>query len=305
MLVHLCLSADFSGDVYWGEYIGLVALVYHCNAYSIVPAMVWRSVHHICNFTFAGTQLVHHFGLFSAPNIAKLPKTLLFGMLFHRSSWRILSWRAKGCIIVVALCSMVVTIALTVLWCLKRCLARRNWWSSTYGGFYFVSIGAIFALGVIYVEFFFLMVAAWMGQYYSTFGFLLMVTCLEVVTGGLVAILFGYFQLCNEGLFSWWWQFGASGGVSIFMLLYSVLWYPTLQPTGWYAPVVYFGFMTWASLVVGLMMGFVGVMASVWFVNKSLGIAEKSIQDETSTLVELTAVESSPSRFTSQEATFA
>ena len=119
-----------------------------------------------------------------------------------------------------------------------------------------------------------------MDQYYGVFGFLFIVYCLEIITCCNVASLFAYYQLCEEGSFNWWWQFVSTGSMSLLVLLYSSLWYGTLEATGVYAPVVYFGSMMWLSLAVFLTMGFLGVQSTIWFIRKIKAIADKSEESE-------------------------
>ena len=72
----------------------------------------------------------------------------------------------------------------------------------------------------------------------------------------------------------------STGSMSLLLLLYSALWYGSLESTGIYAPVVYFGSMMWLSLAVFVTMGFVGVQSTIWFIRKIKAIANKADESE-------------------------
>lgn len=84
-------------------------------------------------------------------------------------------------------------------------------------------------------------------------------------------------MLCSDEHHIWWWQFCSSGaGVSIWFFLWSTLFYRSLEPTSLLTAVLYFGFIVWASLALFLAAGFIGVMASLWFVKAIFSFAESA-----------------------------
>jgi len=163
---------------------------------------------------------------------------------------------------------------LGILWLLRRILLKHKWWSPTLGSIFSFGVVAIVSFGTIYVEMYFLMQSTFNGYCYYTLDWLLLVFFVNIVISGQIAILYGYIQLVYEGRYSWWCQFFASGSVSIVVLVYSFFFFESLDVTGWYATLVYFTTMVWVCLVLFLMLGFVGLITSIWFVNVALRIVQ-------------------------------
>jgi len=215
-------------------------------------------------------------------------KTFLLGILPHRNCMKMMNRRSKLMSSCFVLVFNVFLIPLGLLWVLRRFLIKKNWWSSTLGSIFLLCVGGAILFGTIQVEVFFLMSATFRDTYYYPLGFLLLIFFMEILISGQVAILYGYFQLVHEGSYSWWCQFIASGIVSIFVLLYSLLYslyYYSKDAMGWYPLLVYFITMIWVSLALFLMMGFVGLIASFWFVNVALSITQKGRQNDAPPLV--------------------
>ena len=82
-----------------------------------------------------------------------------------------------------------------------------------------------------YVELFFIMTSLWMDQYYYVFGFTLLVYFILLITCAEMAILLCYYQLCAEDYRWWWYSFFVSGSTSIWLFLYSILWFQHLEPS--------------------------------------------------------------------------
>lgn len=94
------------------------------------------------------------------------------------------------------------------------------------------------------------------------------VTCAEA------NVLINYHQLLSEGFHSWWWQFFYAGAAAIWTLFYSFVYYLQMNADSVSTYMLYFGFMLWASLAMFLMLGFVGLLSSFWFIKTIFSIAK-------------------------------
>jgi transmembrane 9 superfamily protein 2/4 len=132
-----------------------------------------------------------------------------------------------------------------------------------------LDMGGILPFGSCFVEVYYILASVWMGYYYYVFGFLLLVFLLLVVICAEIGILFTYFQLCS-GDYHWWWRsFSNAGSLAIYVFLYSFVYFKQLEANTLAAYMLYFGYMGLTSLALFMMMGFVGVMTSLWF-NKAI-----------------------------------
>mmetsp|Transcript_37750 Transcript_37750/g.87240 ORF Transcript_37750/g.87240 Transcript_37750/m.87240 type:complete len:618 (+) Transcript_37750:63-1916(+) len=127
--------------------------------------------------------------------------------------------------------------------------------------------GGLLAFSAIFTELFFIMSSIWQHHFYYLFGFLAVVLCVLVIMCSEVSIALTYFQLCAAD-HRWWWQsFGAAGSSGVYMFLYSVMYYFTrLDITMMVSTILYFSYMTIASVMFCLLTGAVGVLASFYFV---------------------------------------
>jgi transmembrane 9 superfamily member 2/4 len=116
---------------------------------------------------------------------------------------------------------------------------------------------------------------AWLVVYslYSMIGFLFLALIIVIAVCAELTSLLTYWQLCSED-YDWWWRAFANGGSSaIFFFLFSIYYFharhgcfvsaPDSVPIAKY--VVYFGYMSLASLALFMMMGYVGISASLCF----------------------------------------
>ena len=81
-----------------------------------------------------------------------------------------------------------------------------------------------------------------------------------------------YFQLCNED-YNWWWRSflsaGSSGG---YLFLYSIWYYLSkLNISGFVPTMLYFTYMSMASITFFLLTGSIGFVSCFWFVRKIYG----------------------------------
>lgn len=126
-------------------------------------------------------------------------------------------------------------------------------------------ISGILPFGACCVEIHLIMASMWMEYYYNAFGFLLLVLIILIVTSAEITLLFNYYQLCHEDYHWWWRSFGTAGSTSIYVLLYSFVYFQELQTHSFSGCVFYFGYMGLVSLGLFLTTGFIGVMTSLWF----------------------------------------
>jgi len=128
-----------------------------------------------------------------------------------------------------------------------------------------IFIGGLLPFGACFVELYFILASVWMDYYYYVFGFLFLVFVILVITCAEITLLFNYFQLCNEDYHWWWRSFGNGGSISIWVFLYSFVYFKQLEANSFTTYVLYFGYMGLASLGLLLMTGFIGVMSTLWF----------------------------------------
>jgi transmembrane 9 superfamily member 2/4 len=145
---------------------------------------------------------------------------------------------------------------------IPRQIPNQRWFM---GAPFTLMTGGILPFALCYVELFFIMTSLWDHTYFTTFGFLLFVFCILLITCAEITILVIYFQLRNED-YHWWWRcFGTAGSVAVYVFIYCLLYFYQWKDGGVWAYVFYFGYMGLSTLGLFLMMGFVGVASSLWF----------------------------------------
>jgi transmembrane 9 superfamily protein 2/4 len=134
-------------------------------------------------------------------------------------------------------------------------------------------IGGVLPFGAVFTEMFFIMSSIWQHQEYYLFGFLFLVLIILVITCAEVSISLAYFQLTAEDWRWWWRSFLVSGSSAFFVFGYSVLFYMTrLDPSGQMVTfVLYFVWMSIASITFMLFTGTVGALATFLFVRAIYG----------------------------------
>ena len=144
-------------------------------------------------------------------------------------------------------------------------------------GFFFttpivMAAGGILPFGAVFVELFFILSSLWLDQYYYVFGFLLLVFVLLAVTCAEISIVLVYFQLCAEDHRWWWRSIIASGSAGIYLFLYSVYYYLTrLHMADRVSVLLYFGYMSLASVLFFLLTGVIGYLSTFRFVHLIYG----------------------------------
>lgn len=111
----------------------------------------------------------------------------------------------------------------------------------------------ILPFGAIFVELFFIMSSLWSNRIYYMFGFLFLSFGLLVVTSASVTILMVYMLLCAENYHWQWRAFASSGASSIFVFLYSLLYWARM--------------LSFSSFTGGLLyLGYSILLSFLWFV---------------------------------------
>jgi transmembrane 9 superfamily protein 2/4 len=130
-------------------------------------------------------------------------------------------------------------------------------------------LGGVLPFGACFVELFFIMSSIWMDQYYYVFGFLLVVFAILVITCAEISVVLCYFSLCAED-YRWWWKsILTSGSTSIYIFLYSIVYFNRLEGQMFVTYLLYFGYMGVISFGMFLVTGTVGFF-SCWYFNYSI-----------------------------------
>jgi transmembrane 9 superfamily protein 2/4 len=152
----------------------------------------------------------------------------------------------------------------------KRVSQSGQHWSSH--PLFVYGIGGSLPFAAVFTELYFLMSSVWQHHAYHLFGFLALVLIILVFTCAETAVAFTYFQLTTEDPEWWWRSFGVSGAGAFYMFAYSVAYFYTrLQMTKFASVVLYFGYMSFASVSFALMTGSIGLISSFLFVRVIYG----------------------------------
>jgi transmembrane 9 superfamily protein 2/4 len=132
-----------------------------------------------------------------------------------------------------------------------------------------MALAGLIPFAAAYVELFFIMNSLWMDQFYYVFGFTLAVYLILIVTCAEVTVLLVYYQLCAENHRWWWYSFFCSGGTAIYMFIYSIFWFRTLEASRMVMTyLLYFGYMFLMCFGMMLVFGMIGAMTTLWFTRK-------------------------------------
>merc|ERR1712070_444928 len=130
-------------------------------------------------------------------------------------------------------------------------------------------IGGILPFGAVFIELFFIMSSVWLQRFYYVFGFLALVLLILIITCAEMSIVLCYFQLCNENYLWHWRSFLNSGAAGLFLFGYSFVYFNSqLEINGFVPMLLYFGYMSMASLMFFVLTGTIGYVAAYWFVWK-------------------------------------
>lgn len=136
---------------------------------------------------------------------------------------------------------------------------------------YIVLLAGLVPFAVIFVEILFVFRSIWQDKsgYYYVFGFLSVVSLVNIVAVIEVTIVATYVLLSAEN-YHWWWQsifIGSGSGIWIFV--YCVYFYFTkLHITGFVSGLLFFSYSLLACTVYGLLTGTVGFLTTFLFLRK-------------------------------------
>ena len=132
-------------------------------------------------------------------------------------------------------------------------------------------LAGLVSFAVIFIELLFVCRSMWQDKsgFYYVFGFLSVVSFVNIVTVMETSIVATYVLLCAEN-YHWWWQsFFTGAGSALWIYAYCVWFYWTkLHVQGLISGLLFFCYCALACAVYGLLMGTVGFMTSYAFVRR-------------------------------------
>jgi transmembrane 9 superfamily protein 2/4 len=127
----------------------------------------------------------------------------------------------------------------------------------------------ILPFGAIFVELYFIMNSLWSAKIYYMFGFLFVCYGLMVVTCATVTVLSIYFVLCSENYHWQWRAFFTSGSCAIYVFANAIFfWASRLSFGSLTSAVLYLGYSALISLMIFILTGTIGFVASWFFVHR-------------------------------------
>ena len=154
---------------------------------------------------------------------------------------------------------------------IPRQIPHQPWYATPV---YSVLLAGLIPFAVIFIELLFVFRSIWQDKsgYYYVFGFLSVVSSVNIVTVMEVTIVATYVQLCAEN-YHWWWRSIFTGAASaVWIYLYCVWFYWTkLHISGFISGVLFFAYTGIACIVYGLLMGTVGFLTAYAFVRRIFG----------------------------------
>jgi transmembrane 9 superfamily protein 2/4 len=132
-----------------------------------------------------------------------------------------------------------------------------------------MAICGIVPYGSCIVELHMILNSIWEEQVYYVYGFLFVVFLILLITAAEITVLFNYFQLCGEDHRWWWRAFANGGGAALWVLLYAISYFKTLETNEAATYFLYFGYMFLLCMAAFLALGFVGLASSLHF-NKTI-----------------------------------
>lgn len=153
-----------------------------------------------------------------------------------------------------------------------RQIPLQPWYTSR--SVYSVLLAGVIPFAVIFIELLFLFRSIWQDKsgFYYVFGFLSVVSSVNILTVVEVTIVATYIQLCAEN-YHWWWQSVWTGAASAFWCFAYCVWFYVmkLHIRGLVSGVLFFGYSAVACAVYGLLMGTVGFLTAYAFVRRIYG----------------------------------
>jgi transmembrane 9 superfamily protein 2/4 len=133
-----------------------------------------------------------------------------------------------------------------------------------------VLMGGVLPFGVVFVELFFILSSIWQHRFYYLFGFMFLVLMILLVTCAEISVVMAYFQLCSEDYHWWWRSFFTSGASALYLFLYASYYFLTrvhiAKSATFISALIFFGYMFVVSYAFMVITGFVGFIATYFFV---------------------------------------
>lgn len=152
-----------------------------------------------------------------------------------------------------------------------RQIPQQPWYTTPA---YSVLLAGLIPFAVIFIELLFVFRSIWQDKsgYYYVFGFLSVVSSVNIVTVMEVTIVATYVQLCAEN-YHWWWQSIFTGaGSAVWIYLYCIWFYWTkLHIQGFISGMLFFAYTGIACMVYALLMGTVGFLTAYAFLRRIYG----------------------------------
>ncbi|KAF2671125.1 putative endosomal integral membrane protein [Microthyrium microscopicum] len=132
-----------------------------------------------------------------------------------------------------------------------------------------ILVAGVLPFTAISVELSFILSSLWSGRFYYMFGFLFLCFGLMVMMCAAVTVLMVYFMLCAEN-YNWHWRaFYSAGATGAYVFVYALFhWVRSLSFASWTSGVLYLGYSALMSVLVFVLTGTIGFLASWLFVLK-------------------------------------
>lgn len=158
---------------------------------------------------------------------------------------------------------------------IPRQIPEQSWYTKSVHS---VLLAGLVPFAVIFIELLFVFRSLWQDKsgYYYVFGFLTVVSIVNIVTVIEVTIVATYIQLCAEN-YNWWWQSIFIGGGSAFWVFVYCIWFyfTKLNIQGFISGMLFFSYSLLACSVYGLLTGTVGFLTAYAFVRRIYGYVFK------------------------------
>ena len=129
-------------------------------------------------------------------------------------------------------------------------------------------VTGLLPFGAVFIEFIYIMSSIWKHELFFLATFAMIALLVLLITSAEIGFLFVYVNLCR-GDYNWWWKcYMASASPVIYVMLYSIYYFFSLEMTRLSTIVIYFGLMSLISFVIALICGGVGVVSSLMILKK-------------------------------------
>ena len=120
----------------------------------------------------------------------------------------------------------------------------------------------------MFIEFIYIMSSIWKHELFFIATFVIIALIVLIITSSEIGLLFVYVNLC-KGDYNWWWKcYMASASPAIYIVIYSIYYFFSLQMTRLSTIVIYFGLMSLITFIIILICGSAGVVFTLLFLRK-------------------------------------